>query len=56
MNTTDLDWTQFNKQQANEILEGLKRNLDVSIYARPEFDRWQMKEIRLGLENSEENQ
>jgi hypothetical protein len=34
-----------------EIRLGLENNLDVSVYANPEFDKDQMKEIRLGLEN-----
>ena len=29
-----------------EIREGLERNLDVSIYAKPEFHSSQMREIR----------
>ncbi len=40
----------FNKKQMKEILLGLDRGLDVSIYAKPEFDADQMKQIRLGLE------
>ena len=32
-----------------EILWGLEANLDVSIYAKPEFDADQMQEIRLKL-------
>jgi len=33
-----------------QILLGLKKGLDVSIYAKPEFSGLQMQEIRLGLE------
>lgn len=33
------------------IREGLKKNLDVSLYAREEFDDLQMEQIKLGLEN-----
>lgn len=33
------------------IKRGLLKNLDVSIYAKPEFNSWQMDEILSGLEN-----
>ena len=33
-----------------EIRLGLEKGLDVSIYAKPEYDWMQMEEIRLGLE------
>ena len=33
-----------------EIRLGLEENLDVSVYAKTEFDWCQMREIRLGLE------
>ena len=29
-----------------QIRLGLQKNLDVSIYAKPEFDEYQMREIR----------
>lgn len=32
-----------------EIRRGLVENLDVSIYAKPEYDAYQMKEIHHGL-------
>ena len=38
----------FNSEQKEEILKGLKSNLDVSIYAKTEFNEYQMREIRLG--------
>ncbi len=38
-------------QQMEEIRMGLEAGLDVSLYARPEFDWEQMQEIRLGLED-----
>ena len=41
---------QFNIHQKHEILKGLKNNVDVLIYAKPEFDWHQMFEIREGLE------
>ena len=39
----------FNFWQMEQISLGLKANLDVSIYAKPEFTDWQMREIGLGL-------
>jgi len=33
----------------NEILQGLEKNLDVSIYAKPEFNAQQMCQIKQGL-------
>ena len=41
----------FDIYQKEEILKGLKNNLDVSIYAKPEFGWSQMYQIRLGLRN-----
>ena len=50
-NLIKTEWfNQFEKYQQYEILEGLKNNLDVSIYAKLEFDNLQMEQIRLGLE------
>lgn len=44
------DWTnQFNKYQLSFINDGLANNLDVSIYAKPELDADQMREIVRGL-------
>ena len=34
-----------------QIRLGLEKNLDVSWYAKPEFDEYQMKQIRFGLEH-----
>ena len=49
-NLTKTEWfNQFNRNQQKEILEGLKSNVDVSMYANPEFNADQMSEIRLGL-------
>ena len=37
-NLTKTEWfNQFNELQQKEILEGLKDNLDVSVYAKTEF-------------------
>ena len=40
----------FDKDQKEIIKNGLDLNLDISIYANPEFYYRQMEEIRLGLE------
>lgn len=40
----------FDDLQMFEIRWGLKRGLDVSVYADPKFHRCQMEEIREGLE------
>ena len=49
-NLIKTDWfEQFSINQKQEILKGLKEDVDVSIYAKPDFDCFQMKEIRLGL-------
>lgn len=34
-----------------EIIQGLRDGLDVSIYAKPEYDLWQMVQIRMGLQS-----
>ena len=39
----------LNTYQLNEIHLGVEAGVDVSIYAKPEFDEHQMKEISLGL-------
>lgn len=41
--------TEFTLDQLNEIKEGEKAGLDVSIYARKEFYAIQMRQIRLGM-------
>ena len=52
-NLINTEWfNQFKFYQKDEILEGLKSNLDVSIYAKPEYSWGQMKEIRLGLKDN----
>ena len=45
-------FNQFQELQQQEILKGLKANLDISIYAKEEFDWKQMCQIRLGLKNN----
>ena len=52
-NLIKTEWfNQFDEFQQEEIIKGLKNNLDVSWYAKPEFDYLQMEEIRLGLEEN----
>ena len=52
-NLTKTEWfKQFNEKQQKEILAGLEANLDVSVYAKTEFDYNQMFEIRKGLEDN----
>ena len=46
---------QFNEEQQEEIIKGLKDKLDVSIYANSKFDWDQMKTIRERLENERKN-
>ena len=47
------DWfNQFGKYQQEEILIGLEEKLDVSIYAKKEFNWEQMIQIREGLKNN----
>ena len=49
-NLVKTDWfKQFDNFQQNEILEGLKNNIDVSLYAKKEFNDEQMAEIKIGL-------
>ena len=49
-NLMKTDWIkQFNKEQQEEINYGLKENLEVSWYAKPEFSSQQMREILWGL-------
>ena len=51
-NLTKTEWfNQFDEEQQYEILEGLKNNLDVSIYAKIELSWMEMEEIREKLSN-----
>lgn len=45
------DESKFDKNQLEEIQEGLKSGVDISVYADPKFDWYQMMEIRYGLES-----
>jgi len=52
-NLVKTEWfNQFDKQQKEEILTGLEKNLNVSIYANPDFNESQMFEIRAGLKEN----
>ena len=49
-NLVETDWfNHFNREQKRLKKEGLKKNLDVSIYANPIFTTYQMNEIKKGL-------
>ena len=49
-NLTKTEWfNQFDEFQKKQIRVGLEDNLNVSIYANPEFNIYQMNQIRLGL-------
>ena len=45
-------FNQFNEFQQDEILRGIKNNLNISIYAKKEFNAAQMREITEGLERN----
>ena len=52
-NLMKTEWfNQFDESQQREIKWGLEANLDVSVYAKPEFNGQQMSEIREGLEEN----
>ena len=52
-NLIKTDWfNQFNRKQRIAIKDGLKDNLDVLIYAKPEFDEYQMNQIKAGLKDN----
>ena len=40
----------LNEKQMKEIKNGIKSDVDISVYSDPKFDRSQMEEIRKGLE------
>ena len=47
-NLVKTDWfNQFKEYQKEEILEGLEANIDVSAYAKKEFNVYQMEQIRI---------
>ena len=40
----------LNPRQKEEVYTGLLKNLDISVYTKPEFTYEQMHQIRMGLE------
>lgn len=49
-NLKKTEWfNQFNENQKHRIIKGLNDNLDVSIYANPKFDVYQMKLLLTAL-------
>ena len=52
-NLIKTDWiNQFDRFQQKELLTGLEKQIDVSIYAKPEYNYRQMKQMLLGLEEN----
>ena len=52
-NLVKTDWiNQFDEFQKEEIIIGLKKGLDVSIYANPKFSFSQMRQIKSDLEDN----
>ena len=52
-NLTKTEWfNQFDKKQKRIIKEGLEANVDVSLYAKKEYNWRQMEEIKVGLEKN----
>ena len=52
-NLINTEWfNQFDKYQQEEIKLGLEDNLNVFLYAKPEFSSGEMELIRLGLKNN----
>ena len=49
-NLSKTEWfNQFDKEQQNEVLKGLEKNLDILKYANSEIDYEEMNEIRKEL-------
>ena len=56
-NLSKTEWfNQFDKEQQNEVLKGLEKNLDISKYANSEIDYEEMKKIRLELLKEKTNE
>ena len=52
-NLIKTEWfNQFNEEQQEEIIKGLEDNVNVFIYAKPDFNCFQMEQIRLGLKDN----
>ena len=55
-NLMKTNWfNQFGTLQQKEIIEGYNKKLDISWYAKPEIDWWQMRKIRTSLEKKKIN-
>ena len=53
-NLIKTEWfEQFDEFQQKQIIKGLEKGLNVSIYTNPEFNWFQMGEIREKLENEQ---
>jgi len=51
-NFVKTEWfNQFDKKQKTEIVKGFVLNVDISIYAKKEYDWTQMRQIRLALKS-----
>ena len=46
----ELNYNEFDEYQKEQIEEGLRKGLDVSVYANPKFDSDQMHILMQGLE------
>ena len=47
------DWIkQFNEYQIRKIKQGLRNKVDISLYAKTDYNWLQMEQIRLGLDVS----
>ena len=46
------NFNQFDEFQQEQIAEGIKNNVDILIYAKPEFSSNQMEQLRLGLKDN----
>ena len=51
-NLVKTEWfNQFDKKQKTEIVKGFVLNVDISVYAKKEYDWTQMEQIRLALKS-----
>ena len=51
-NLVKTEWfNQFDKKQKTEIVKGFVLNVDISVYAKKEYDWTQMRQIRLALKS-----
>lgn len=46
-----IDINKFSVEQIQELYLGLESDLNISIYANPEYMPFQMKQLRLGLQD-----